>query len=510
MHIKKLKMNNLDITNLETKAKQLRRKVLELGIKEGKSHYGGSLSVIEILITLHEKILKTEDKFILSKGHAYPSLCLLLKEYGLNPCISVHPDIDVENKISCTTGSLGHGFPIAIGIALARKMQGKPGKIYVIMGDGECEEGTTWESALIASQYKLDNLVIIIDRNKLQALDKIENILPIGDLAEKFKVFGCSVSEVNGHSFQELINEIGKNEFGKTRVIIAHTVKGKGISYMENDPKWHTRLPNAEELNQAYEELKIINKMLNLKDEIYQLENNFITFEELAIAARKRELPLKITKKKHYDAIIVLSHQVDSDGVLTDLTKNRVKKGCELLHKQLADYLIMAGRDMHTGKDLPLARIMWEYAFEQGAPEYDKDDNKNIDVNIEPKGADTLMQLFCFIRDHIMKKQRKSFIVVTDDYQGLGKAIAYCAFFVGNDFEVGYALSDSFHIFKDPEKQIAAIEKQFTSLDMAERMFYGIGIGIINHKAIMEKMFQEHEGYKGQNPGDYIINLPKN
>ncbi len=249
--------------------------------------------------------------------------------------------------------------------------------------------------------------------------------------------------------------------------------------------------------------------MLNLKNKIYRLENNFTTFEELATATRMRKLPLRIAKKKHYDAIIVLSHQIESNGTLTDLTKNRVRKGCELLHKGFADYLIMAGRDMHTGKDLALAKIMWDYAFEQGALEYDKDDNKNININIEPKGTDTLMQLLCFIRDHIMKKKRKSFIVVTDDYQGLGKAIAYCAFFAGNDFEVGYALSDSLHIFKNTEKQTAALEKQFSSLNMAERMFRGIGTGIINHRAIIEKMFIEHDRYKGQNPGDYIINLPE-
>lgn len=241
---------------LEEKAKQLRKQVLELGMSEKKAHYGGSFSVVEILIALHERVLKPEDKFILSKGHAYPTLCLLLRNCGLNPCVAVHPDMDISNKIFCTTGSLGHGLPQGIGMALARKMQNKPGKIYVITGDGECEEGTTWESALIAPRFKLNNLVWIVDRNTLQALDKIENVLPLGNLAEKIKTFGWNVLEVDGHSFPELLEAFEKTAEDRPTAIIAHTKKGKGISYMENEPKWHTRLPNEEELKQAYKELE--------------------------------------------------------------------------------------------------------------------------------------------------------------------------------------------------------------------------------------------------------------
>jgi len=244
------------ISFLEQKAKDLRKKVLSLGLDHKEAHLGGSFSIIEIMIALYETALKDDDKFILSKGHCCYPMYILLKERGYDPKISPHPDIDEKNKVFCTTGSLGHGLPIGVGMALARKKLNKPGKIFVLMGDGECQEGTTWESILIANHHKLDNLVVIIDRNKLQALDSTENVLSLGDLKEKFSAFGMDVTELDGHSLKELIEELSKENKGKTKVIIAHTIKGKGISYMENDPKWHTRLPTENELKNAYDELK--------------------------------------------------------------------------------------------------------------------------------------------------------------------------------------------------------------------------------------------------------------
>jgi len=240
--------------NLEKRAKEIRKKFIDLLMKEKEGHPGGSLSEIEILIALFNIIMKKEDKFILSKGHSCYPLYLLLQEKGFNPKIKPHPDIDLENGIYCTSGSLGHGFPMALGMALARKLKGKQGKIFVLIGDGECQEGTTWESALIASHHNLNNLVVIVDNNKLQALDKINNIISLGNLKEKFQSFSFHVEEINGHSFSELIESLEKNP-EKPYVIIANTTKGKGISYMENDPKWHTRLPTEEELKIAYKEL---------------------------------------------------------------------------------------------------------------------------------------------------------------------------------------------------------------------------------------------------------------
>jgi len=245
-------MENYDF---DRKAKKLRREVLDLAMEKKEAHLGGSFSIIEMMISLYEKKLTADDKFILSKGHCCFPQYLLLREKGYNPKIATHPDMDLENGICCTSGSLGHGLPLGTGMALARKIQKQKGDIYVLMGDGECQEGTTWETMPLASYYKLDNLTVIVDHNKLQALDKIEKISPI-NLKDAFKAFGSYVTEINGHSFKEIISALEEKVYEKPKVIISHTIKGKGVSYMENDPKWHTRLPTEDELKQAYEELK--------------------------------------------------------------------------------------------------------------------------------------------------------------------------------------------------------------------------------------------------------------
>ena len=159
---------NVDI--LKKKALKLRQKTFNAFIEKGEAHLGGSFSMIEILLAIYEIILKKNDKFILSKAHASFPLCLLLREKGFNTKIKTHLEIDEKNGINCTTGSLGHGLPIATGMAFAKKKLKKKGKVFVMISDGECQEGTTWESLLIAAKHKLDNLVIIVDYNKLQAL----------------------------------------------------------------------------------------------------------------------------------------------------------------------------------------------------------------------------------------------------------------------------------------------------------------------------------------------------
>ena len=244
------------MNNLEKKAKDLRRNVLDLSLENnGDGHLGGSFSEIELLISLYDRILKPEDKFILSKGHCCYPLYLILREKGYNPKILGHPDIDIGNGICCTTGSLGHGLPIGTGMAVARKLQNKKGNIYVLMGDGECQEGTTWETIPIAVKYKLDNLTIIVDKNKFQALEEIVTVTPM-NLKKIFMAHECFVNEINGHNFLEIISALNKEVYGKPKVIIANTIKGKGVSYMENDPKWHGRKVILEEVKQAYEELK--------------------------------------------------------------------------------------------------------------------------------------------------------------------------------------------------------------------------------------------------------------
>ena len=255
--------NSSKITGYEylaEKAKKLRRDTFNAFVEHGEAHLGGSFSIIEMLIALYEKILKEDDKFILSKAHASFPLCLLLQEKGLNPKLTTHLEIDPMNGIHCTTGSLGHGLPLATGMALGRKLQQKNGSIYVMMSDGECQEGTTWESLLIAARHKLDNLVVLIDYNKIQALSFLEEGLPLDDLAAKFKAFNWDCTEVNdGHSFDELISVLQqKNNAKKPQVIIVHTTKGKGIKAFENDPSWHARKIKGEELEIGKKELGIV------------------------------------------------------------------------------------------------------------------------------------------------------------------------------------------------------------------------------------------------------------
>ena len=245
---------------LIAKAKKLRQDTFCAFIENGEAHLGGSFSMIEMLIALYEEVLKEEDKFILSKAHASFPLCIFLKEKGFNPFLTTHLEIDPKNGIHCTTGSLGHGLPIGTGMAMARKRQNIPGKIYVMISDGECQEGTTWESLLIGAKHKLDNLVVIVDYNKIQALFTLEEALPLDNLSAKFRAFNWDCSEVNdGHSFEELIpvfQEINAEE--KPRAIIVHTTKGKGIKAFENDPGWHARKVKGEELEIGKKDLGLI------------------------------------------------------------------------------------------------------------------------------------------------------------------------------------------------------------------------------------------------------------
>ena len=233
----------MDYKKLINKARKLRQDTFLAFIKKGEAHLGGSFSMIEILLTLYEVIMKKDDKFILSKAHASYPLCILLRDKGLKPKLTTHLELDTKNGIHCTAGSLGHGLPIATGMAFAKKKQKIPGKVYVMISDGECQEGTTWESLLIGSHYKLDNLVVIIDYNKIQALSRLEDVLSLENLPSKFKAFNWNCTEVkDGHSFKSLVTSFKKrNKKGKPLAIIINTMKGKGIEEFENDPVWHAR-----------------------------------------------------------------------------------------------------------------------------------------------------------------------------------------------------------------------------------------------------------------------------
>ncbi len=240
----------MNLLDLQGQANHLRQKTFQAFYDHGEAHLGGSFSMIEILISLYEEVMEPDDQFILSKAHASFPLCLLLQEKGLHPKLKTHLERDPINGIHATTGSLGHGLPIATGIAMAKKFQKRAGKTIVLMSDGECQEGTTWESLLIGAKHQLDNLLILVDYNKIQALSTLEDALPLGDLASKFRAFNWHCQEVmNGHDFSEILfsfNSIFQKDM--PQVILFHTIKGKGIQEFENDPAWHARKIKDEEL----------------------------------------------------------------------------------------------------------------------------------------------------------------------------------------------------------------------------------------------------------------------
>ena len=254
------------ILEIEVLARRSRLLVLEMISKSKASHVGSCLSVIDILSTIY--FLQAENEgskkieVVLSKGHAAAavySILANLNEISMRDInkycedgslLNGHISHLVSPKIKLSTGSLGHGFPFGIGLALANLQIGKETKTFIVMSDGECDEGTTWESALIANQYELNNLIVVIDRNYIQSLGRTEDVMKLEPLADKWKSFGFQVFVVDGHDHESLLQHLN-NDFERPTCIIANTTKGKGVSYMENTVLWHYRSPNLEELVQA-------------------------------------------------------------------------------------------------------------------------------------------------------------------------------------------------------------------------------------------------------------------
>ncbi len=252
--------------NYKTISRDVRKQLLKITNSAKSSHLGSSLSIVDILVVLYKSILK-KNIFILSKGHACLALyCILqkfnyisrkvLQSYGKNNTILLSHVSHKVPGVEFSTGSLGHGLPYAVGRALAEKINKKSKKIYVLISDGELNEGTTWESLLFASFHKLDNLIVIVDYNKIQSLDYTKNILKLEPIDKKFISFGCKVIRINGHSFSQLYKSLSFQNKNKPLVIICDTIKGKGISFMENSILWHYKSPSNDELKQAIEELK--------------------------------------------------------------------------------------------------------------------------------------------------------------------------------------------------------------------------------------------------------------
>jgi transketolase len=244
------------IVELNQRSKQVRRDIITLSLANGAYHLGGSFSCVEILLALYDTLLKSEDRCILSKGHACFSLYVLLREKGLNPELWGHPNLDLANGIHWSSGSMGHGFPAGVGMAFARKKLNKPGHIYILIGDGECQEGTTWESVLIAGKHKLNNLTVIVDNNKIQGSDTVDNVLPVIPALRLAAVASkWTMDEVDGHNIFGILKALSYRTDCPS-LIVANTIKGAGVSYMENTALWHANYPNKEQVQQAMEELQ--------------------------------------------------------------------------------------------------------------------------------------------------------------------------------------------------------------------------------------------------------------
>ncbi|GED15702.1 transketolase [Aneurinibacillus migulanus] len=266
------------LTELKQYASNIRQEIVKMVAAANSGHPGGSLSAADILAVLYfhemnagpDKISDPDrDRFVLSKGHASPVLYASLAEKGylpkeelatfrkINSRLQGHPSKKMLPGVEQSTGSLGQGLSAANGMALAARLDKRDYRVYALLGDGEIQEGMVWEAAMAAGHYKLDNLVAILDYNHLQIDGNVEDIMNVGPVADKFRAFNWHVIEIDGHNLEEIISALdeAKTVKGMPTFIVAHTVKGKGVSYMENACGWHGTAPNAEQLAQALEEL---------------------------------------------------------------------------------------------------------------------------------------------------------------------------------------------------------------------------------------------------------------
>lgn len=266
------------LNRLRSASQAVRIHALEMVHHAKLGHPGGDLSSADILVTLYLAVMKIDpknvawperDRFVMSKGHCSAALYATLAEAGIldpnalstfmDPLskLNGHPDRNKVPGVEANTGPLGHGLPIATGCALAAKMQDADWRTFVLTGDGELQEGSNWEAAMTAAQYKLDNLVLIVDRNRIQQGDFTESTINMNPLGDKWRAFGWSVVEVNGHNYKELLNALNSAPVapGQPTCIIANTIKGRGVSFMENKPEWHHGVPSDAQLAAAIEEL---------------------------------------------------------------------------------------------------------------------------------------------------------------------------------------------------------------------------------------------------------------
>ncbi len=271
--------SSLSPEEMEAVAKRLRRHIISMTGKAGSGHPGGSLSAVEIVTALYFRVLRHKpqdpgwsdrDRFVLSKGHAAPLLYAVLAECGYFPVSELltlrqlesrlqgHTDCKLTPGVEMTAGALGQGLSFAIGIALAGRLNSQSYRVYALLGDGECDEGQVWEAAMAASHFKVDNLAAIVDNNGLQIDGWNRDIMNLDPLAEKWQAFGWHVIEINGHDLNQITKAFDQANLvkGQPTVIIAHTIKGKGVSFMENNVDFHGKAPSANEVEVALKELE--------------------------------------------------------------------------------------------------------------------------------------------------------------------------------------------------------------------------------------------------------------
>ena len=269
---------NLTTEEVSQKALEMRRMIIEMLAEAGSGHPGGSLSATDIIASLffHEMDVDAEnpkmaerDRFVLCKGHAAPALYSALALKGFYPKEDIftlrklgsrlqgHPDMKKLPGVDVSTGSLGQGLSMASGMALAGKMDHADYRVYAVLGDGELQEGQVWEGAMFAAHYQLDNLCAFVDNNGLQIDGNIDNVMSPNPIADKWRAFGWNVIEIDGHNVEEIFAALdqARNCKGKPTMVVAHTVKGKGVSFMENQAGWHGAAPKPAEKEQALQEL---------------------------------------------------------------------------------------------------------------------------------------------------------------------------------------------------------------------------------------------------------------
>jgi transketolase len=266
---------------IETKelARRIRRHVIVMANRANAAHIGGCLSVADILAVLYGRVLRFDperpawpdrDRFILSKGHSCAALYAVLAECGFFPLQTLetyyqngtilpgHATHKCTPGVEASTGSLGHGLPLGIGIALALKRDNAPQRVFVVLSDGECDEGSNWEGALFAPHHKLDNLVVVVDYNKIQSLGHVKEVIDLDPLADKWRAFGWATRELDGHDVAALEAALLSVPFerGRPSCIVANTIKGKGVSFMENKLQYHYTPPRGDELPRALAEVE--------------------------------------------------------------------------------------------------------------------------------------------------------------------------------------------------------------------------------------------------------------